>query len=510
MADTVPASRNFDLGFVTDIPRDQLPRGASYRMRDYVPQLGAPARKRGGTLHASADLNALSPAIYLSGLSWAPFQRDPHLVALSEAGNLYQVKSFSSTSGSFVAATGLSALTHKPIYHRDRLIVLQALNAAAANPKKYYDSGGQVYAVADLGGSPPQARIGFSWGEYLVLGNGYVGGILFPKRLWFSGISNPEAWAPGSSFHDVNVEDELVAAVPLRNIIVVWGYSDTWMITGDSPPTGGNLANRLLFQGNGCMDGRTVALYREYVIWANNEGVWKSDGATLTDLTDQGGISTYWRSLVSTFNFSTGWSAKGGVFAGNYIITVHNSIGVHLTTLVCDIDRQVWTEFRNIEASMFAERTSGPGTAAADGHEELFFAHRGIPRVQSMSSCWTPSSSNASDADGMAVLPEIETEFFTLGTQGQKRIRRAYLTYDMRSAGASPRFDVSMVTSPLGEVYGSALTPTLPFTTKIDRKAVEVRRRALGVAIKIVQVGASADTSLYGIEYEGHPIEGSS
>lgn len=502
MASPQLVGRNFDQGFMSDVPRDQLPRGAVYRMRDYVPQLEAPARKRGGTTASSADLNALSAATSLSGVAWAPFPDDPHLIAVSDAGKVYSVKQFDSSGGAFVGATGLAALTHAPFWHTDRMILLQSLAAAAATPQKYI--GG---AVSPLGGTPPQARVGWSYGDYLALANAYVSATLYASRIYYSGVGNSESWNTGSGFWAVPVA-EIVGGLLLRNVQLVWSYDETWMVTGDTPPPGGNFENRLLFKGNGCMDGRTIATYREYAIWANNTGVWKTDGATLTDLTYRGGISNYWRSLVSSFNFEQGWSAAAGVYRGFYVITVANAAGQVVTTLLCDLDREVWFEFQNIDAAMFASRSSGPGTALAAGSEELFMAHRAAPRVDKLSSCWSPAASNASDADGQVVLPEIETGFYKLGSSGLKRIRRGYLSYDIRTAGASPYLQVSKIVSPDDTTY-DVTTPNLPATTMMKREAFNVREKAYGIALKIAQVGASADTRLYDIELEGHALEGS-
>lgn len=502
MAQTQLVGRNFDLGFITDSPRDQLPRGAVYRMRDYIPQLSAPARKRGGTKIASADLNALSAATSLSGVGWAPFPDDPHLIAVSEAGKVYQIKTFDNTGGSFVGASGLAALTHPPFWHKDMMILLQALGAAAASPQKYHKPAG--YAVAALGGTPPQARVGWSYGDYLALANGYVGGTLFANRIWYSDVGAPEGvWDTGTSFWDM--PEEIVGGMLLRNVQIVWGYSQTWMLTGDTPPPGGNFERRDLFKGNGCMDARSIAAYREYAIWANNTGVWKTDGATLTDLTYRGGISNYWREKVSGFNFKQGWSAAAGVYRGFYFITVTNAAGAHVTTLVCDLDREVWFEFTNFHVTMYASRSSGPGTSLAAGSEELFVANHHSPRVDSVAACWEPSSTNSNDADGTAVLPQVETGFYKLNSSGLKRIRRGYLSYDIRTAGASPYLQVASIVSPEDETYDN-LTPTLKTTTKIERRPFDVRRKAPGVALLISQVGASADTRLYDIELEGHAL----
>ena len=192
---------------------------------------------------------------------------------------------------------------------------------------------------------------------------------------------------------------------------------------------------------------------------------------------------------------------------GYYIITIYNGSTL-VTTLLCDLERKVWFEFKNITAKMYAERTSGPGTASADGHEELFVASRAAPRVLMMSSCWNPALANASDADGAAVLPGVETPFYKLGSPGLKRIRRAYVSYDVRAAGNAPYLQVSQITSPEDTAYVNA-SPTLTTTTKVRKGQVEIRRKAIGVALNIEQVGASADTRLYDIELEAHDLEAS-
>lgn len=506
MADTVSLG-NFDLGFQSDLSRDQLPRGVVFRMRDWIPQLGSPLRKRGGYGFASLDLNSLSAATRLAGVGWAPFAGDPHLLALSETGKVYQVKAYGGTGGTYLGTTHGQAVTHRPFWHRDRMIVLPALEQAAASPYKVYTSSPGVYAIAVLGGSPPQARVGFSWGDYLVLLNGYVTGTLYNYRMWFSGVGNPESWVlTGSSASYFDVDDEAVAGMALRNVILIWGYDRTWMIQGDTPPPGGNLSKKT-FLRYGTMDGRSVVNYREYALWANNSGVYRTDGATLTDLTKAGGISAYWRSLVKNFNFKTGWSASAGVLYGHYIVTILDTTGALVTTLACDIDRGVWFEFTNIKAAMYAERVSGPGTATEDGHEELFFAHRTTPRVGTMSGLWEPVAGNASDADGTAVLPRLETGFYNLGGDALKRLRWLFVSYDLRTTGASPILRVSQVLSPEDTTY-DAMTPTLAATSKLERKPVNIRRKALGIAFLITQENVSSDTRLYDLEIAGHELEG--
>ncbi len=505
---TILAGKNFDLGFQSDIARDLLGRGAAFRLYDYIPENEASVRKRGGYTWATQDLNGLGGASNMVAVAWAPFSGDPHLIEIADTGRLYRSTKFDGATGdSLISATGLTP-TFRPFWHRDRVLFLAGLNQAAASPQKYYDTGSLVYGTAAVGGSPPQARVGWSFGDYVALANGYVGGTLFPNRIWYSGVGNSDSWATGTSFFDVVEIEEIVAGTVLSNVQVVWGYSQCFLLLGDTPPAPGNLTKRFRFS-QGCMDGRTLAKYREYAIWANETGIWKTDGSTLTDLTARCGISIFWRKLVDQFAAKQGWSACGGVIHGSYFITVTNSSGTNLGTVVIDVERESATVFTNVKATMYAEKSAGPGTSVADGHEELFFAHSSLPRAGQVSRLWFPSAANSADADGVDVLPKLETPYYNMGTTAEKRIKQMLIGYDLRApGGGSPYLQVETIMSPEATSY-RARTPTLPATTKKTRRSVDVREKSVGVGLRIVQVGASTDTRLYEIELAGYPHEAS-
>lgn len=502
------AGRNFDKGYVSDKPRDQLGPNQAFRMLDWIPDLDAALRKRGGWSFSTTDLNNVSAASKVSALAWAPFSGDPHLVIVASNGKVYFDKTFNGLGGSFVGSTGFTSPTHEPVFHLDLngLVILQGLGQTATAPQKYYSTGPTSYALAALGGGPPMASVGASWGDYLLLANGYVGTTRFPNRMWISGVGTPEVWSTGTAIEDFPAE--ILKIVPLWNTIMVFGYQDVWVITGDTPPPGGNWSQKTVFKGNGVMDGRTCAPYQNFVIWANDTGVYKSDGFSFSDLTLRGGIKQRWQELVGSFNPSTGWSAAAGVYRGHYIIVVYDNNGNFVTAQVCDIDTETWFEFTNFPAFMFAQRFSGPGTANAVGSEELFFGHRSLARVGKVSSCWTPSATYASDGDGLDVLPAIETPFYKLSQAAKKQIRRAYFTYDIRSAGGAPYLQASAVMSPEEGAAYTALPGTLPTTTAISRQRLEIRERGYGVGLKLQQVGASADTRLSDIELDLTLLEG--
>jgi hypothetical protein len=511
MASTTLASQNFNLGMRQDEPREQLPRGAAYRLTDYIPRDGAVLRKRGGWGMATRDLNALAASARLAALAWAPFS-SPHLIMVSDTHQLFSTvgTAVDSAAGSLVGDV-LVTPTYPPFWHRDRMILLQGIGAPQADPMKYYDAGAGAYTLGAVGGTPPRARVGWSWGDYLILANGYDPSSAYAlrnNRLWVSGVGNPDSWNTTASGGIFDMPDEVVGGVSMRNFQVVFGYSRVWAIAGDTPPPGSNWSRRDLFSV-GCMDGRSIATYGDYFIWANNSGIYRSDGATTpTDVTAACGLSLFWRSLVSSFNFGTGWKAVAGVLYGCYVISITNAAGANVATLVFDLEKDVAFTLGNVYAGMFAQRYPGPGTSLEAGTEELFAAWNSGPRAFRLSQLWTPTSLNALDGDGTPVLPSLETPFYLVGSTDRKTVRRVYLGYDLRTAGGTPTLATGYVTSPESTSYTEIATSAFPATTSFQRKRRNVNKSAVnGIAFRFRQTAASADTRIEEIELEGHAWE---
>ena len=506
--DVVLAGRNFDLGYKSDISRDQLPPGVAWRMFDYIPQQGQPLRRRGGWQFSSTDLNVLSACTRIAGVAWAPFQDDPHLVIVADNGKVYQDNLINGVGGTYVGNTGFSPLTQRPFWARDLsgLVIMQALGSGVSGalpPQKYISGGAGTYVVSPLGGSPPLASVGAPYGDWVLLANGYISGQRYANRIWASGVGLPETWTNTQNFFDM--PEEVIRIMPLRAMVLVFGYRQIWMLTGDTPPPGGNWTKYDLY-ATGTMDGRSVVNWNDQVIFANNSGVFMTDGSSLIDLTDQGGISQRWQRMILNFNFSTGWSAVAGIFRGNYVIVVHDNNGVFVTCQVCDLDKRIWYEFTNVPAVMFAERQSGPGTALADGHEELFFAHRTLPRASMLAGCWTPPQA-ASDGDGTAILPVIELPFYKLQSPGPKQIRNVWITHDLRApSGGAPTLSIDAIMTPQVPTPAYFNLGALKATTQERRYPIWIRRRGIGVGLRITQVGASSDTALAEIEFESRPL----
>jgi hypothetical protein len=80
-----------------------------------------------------------------------------------------------------------------------------------------------------------------------------------------------------------------------------------------------------------------------------------------------------------------------------------------------------------------------------------------------------------------------------------------YVTYDVRTAGATPYFSVEKLTDPAG-AYATC-DETLPMTTERTRTSIDVAEKSQGVGFRFTQMAPSADTRFHQIDIEAHGME---
>lgn len=521
MGEIITLENSFALGFQTDPPIDKMPRGAARKFVNFLPPgSGAEARKRGGWAYAS-----VATSLAQRSIAWAPFDDDSHLVMLGYTSganprplDVWGIHApFDATSGVYVSTimtpTGGSLpqeQRHPPFWHQagQALIILGTSRVDMfQSPVKYFHTGG-IYTTALVGGTPPLASVGASWGDYLILANGKVGLLRYSNRMWFSDVGNYEGlWDTGTSYLDL--PEEIIAVVPKGNLIFVFGRSGVHMITGDTPPPGGNMSVRKFAFAQGCSDPGSVVTYKDYVIWANANGVWKSDGSQPVDLAAQGGISSVWSYLGGAMR--TYRKIVAGTYRSFLFITLMDSADnanfSEVATFIYDLEKQVWVEWTNIGTHGYAKAPS-----SGSSPEELFTASV-WGHVGKLSGCWLPDSTNKSDAGG---LTDVRTQLITgaerLGDQSFKRIRRVFVSYsfDGPSVTADVEVNASLSTfsasaSPGAMGYSSiplgALTPSAA-PGEPTRAALFLNRKAKSVQLEVLSEGNAADFRLYALEAE--------
>lgn len=511
-------AENFSRGYLSDIPRDQLPAGAAYRMKDYLPGVsGERLISRGAWLNVGPDLSTITGGISsIAAVAWAPFLGDEHLVAIADNGatfydrNLDGVTAFAVSSGTAPAnvtcppfwAKDLNGTGSPPTGDSSGGLIIPATYALTASVQSYVMAGHilgspPTYKVQPLT-SAVTACVGCSWEDYCLLANGAISGTKYRNRIWVSAVGDPTTFTVGTDFWDSSLPI-IMGLVPVRSGILVFGFSDTNIITGDTPPAGGNWDEQLVFGGVGCMDTRTIAKYGDDVIFANSTGVYITDGVTLTDLTLKCGVKQRWATLLVNANFKylDGVSvnkAAGAVFENYYIIAVQNSAGSLVTCHVFDLARDVAFEFTNIPAQMFAHFVSGEGTSVGSmtSFEKLFFVSASSKHVLDLRTAF--GGGGAVDANGTTISPQVETAFFKPGGPGKKVYRSARVTYD----GGPVTAEYTLTPD------GSYTTAgTLASLSGEDRERVDIRDRGRGIGLRLT----GADT-ISEIELDLSALEG--
>lgn len=467
MADLQPLQSSFTYGMKRDQARHQIREGSAWNMVNVIPDLGAPARKRGGWTYYGDALGGSSS--YVEGALKAPFVSGSKLVIIDEDGRL------KTTTGSTITDVGTAVTTKQnPIFHRDLAIILDRTGMTI--PKRYDGS-----AISALSATAPTAKLGNVHKDYTVLANTPSQ----PQRLFFSPPGNPTDVWDVNSYWDASFP--VTGLASLRTAQMVFSAERVERLRGSIPPTTTGLDTDFQLEPHldeGCQDARSIALYGEDMYFANKTGVWQSDGAVADNIVRRGGIEQYWVSMMSAYDSAT-WTVSAGIFRGHYIVAVMNG-STFIDCLACDVQRYVWYRLGNMTFSTIHH--------AED--DELYLGLRDEARMATISSLWTPSSSVKNDADGTAVLPTIETRFFR-GDPGFKRWSDLYVGYDVRDAAAdAPRLEVSTITSPEATSY-TALSETLPATSQYTWARVPLNVQAHGVGFKIMQANASADTYLY-------------
>ena len=478
-------------GFFRDRGRGDLPRGFAWNVQDWIPNLGGPLRKRGGWAYATNDISAVSTsATYVAAVSFNKFTAATKICNVSDNGKLA-----TSVPGSLaVTAVGTVVANipplQSPVQHR-QLLIFPSGDGSTANSVRSYDG---VSTLANVSAGH-LGQFACVYRDRTVLANSDAN----PTRVMFSNAGDPTTWT-STSFFDTTYP--VTAITPLRTAILVFSQGFCERLRGTTPPPGTDMSLEPVFE-HGCLDARSVATYGDNVIFANAEGVFLTDGAAAVDLTAKGGIGTYWRNL--TLSFTSSWTMAAGIFNGNYIISIMDG-ATFKDCLVCDLNTRTWTRHTNLKASCFAH--------AVSTNEELYWASRAAPRVNSVSSLWQPASAYKNDGDGTAVTPVLETAFVqgnVLSGRGSTRSSRistfksVFGEYELTDAATdNPTLALSYITSPTITSYTSLTdaTSALIETTVKTKFRRFVGKKSDGLAWKVAQSNASADTILYALESE--------
>lgn len=498
MAKPVLLQDSWHLGFKRDAGRDRLPKGAVWNILDFLPDLEAGLRKRGGWSYEGPLLTTLdASAGNLVRVFVAPFRGGTQVLAVDDRANpeLFDVTNSVDRGSVYGAAAG--APPPCVFYNEHVLIPSHDIDSSPVNPRKYNSAG----TLSDLAGAPGT--------RFFAIYKNRVAAAAAdtdaPNRVYFSAAGQAESWDTTNRWLDTSGPPNGLAS--LRNSLIVFHQDSVERIRGDIPPgsAAANMVLEPLFDNVGLCGADALAVDGDHVVWADDAGVYMTDGASLSNLTEQGGIEKFWQDQVVVAD--SGATIAVGIWRGYVFISMLTSAKVFVDFLVCKLSTRAWFRFTNISAKNFATHTGGTKTEG----DEFYFSNQSTKRVGDLSTVFTPAVGNKADANGDEPVPTIETPFYEPGGAGKKRWKYVYLTYDVREgASDDPSLGMSYTTSPETISY-TALPGATPFTetTKQERKRQRFGLATRGAAFSIAQASQSADTRVYRLEADVHPLEGS-
>lgn len=473
---------DWSAGIVRDAPRSSIPDGGFYDAGDFLFHKPGIAEKRGGTVNAGP---ALSGASYAWAVGYAPFPAGAQLVGVGSDGHLYKVTDAATTDVGTLGSAFLTLDTPKFRVGGSKNLLVICANDGTTAPKTWNGT-----TAATLGGSPPAGKFATVYKTRLALANTSAN----PDRIFFSDVPDIEsAWDTTNSW--VDTDYPVTGLASLQNALIVFSSGRSQRITGSTPPPGSDF-DRAPIGDVGCTDARSIVIYEGRVIFANQRGVYWTDGINYKSLTRDAGVETLWRSY---FTPSIGPNHISAGLLGSFLfVTIRNTSDALVATLMCNLARNTWWPITNINSMMFASSVAT--------QDECYYADKNTPRLVKLSALLNPAVGNKNDADGTAVEPMLETRILG-GGPTLKHFGHGHLSYDMRDGDVdNPVLAVSAAPGVEATTFVTSAGSPFPETTDETRVRFTVGKVSQGVTLRFEQTGASSKTEIYAAELEAEQL----
>jgi len=510
--------------FARDYPRDQMPPGFLWDTVDFVPAVvDAPLTGRGRWFWGSADMDGATQSGILM-----PFRSGDQLLAATPT-SLYQINE---TDYSVTSRGSTWTSLQNPVKYLDAAINFDA--ARTRPPQLWRDA-----SMPPADSSHKAATVGCAYKAMLVSAGA-------PGEEHIVRFSVPNSDLTQAASFDVNSflasTTPVTALASMRSMILVFHKGSVERIRGSIPPFGdvdkGDMFVESFLDNAGTKHPRSIAYYNDNIVFADEHGVHLTDGAVVRNLTSLGGIQSYWRTV-----YPSAESICASTYVNYYIVTLRHApptmalsnefassspappplpaitqrglrsllppdLGTitpppplaapdYNTTLVCDLDRRQWFRLSNINAQTL---WSGGGTA---GPERIWAGLSGYTKIARLGPMFYPDVTLSQiDGNDVVVRPHIETPWYRLGLEGRKRVRFAYLSYDVRAIVASTVAPMRLGYMVSPEATSYINSGFFPVTTGYDRRRVPVHQFPYGVGFYVDTTDPTSSVRIYDIALE--------
>jgi len=371
---------------------------------------------------------------------------------------------------------------------------------------------GATVALASLPGSATKARVALAYKDRLVLGGdpGNAADVYF-SPLEIDG-GPPAAWDPTSK---IGTTAEVTGLAGMPGQILVFHPSMVERIHGSIPP-GVDLDSDMyvdtLTDQVGCVMPQTIVPWRENIIFADERGVFITEGATVRNLIEQGSMGDFWR--LAYGHKVSGASVSCGIFLDYLCVSIITLGQEYPITMVCDLNSRTWMRFSNFAGTCYIP-SEGPTEEQYVGN---YFTHK-LMRVAPMFTDELVSISPAPDyidGNGTPVKGRIITGFNRLSKEeGYSRLRNVRLSYSHHSYVtplATQGIQILYRTTPPtpeeldlndpSTITGWTSAGYIPDALPYSRKKLPIGKNGFGVMIRIEATSSSRTSRIYscGIE----------
>lgn len=285
MSKITPLQNTWAMGIKRDIPRSNLPQGASWDSVNLVPdKLNAPLRMRGSLEYFTRFGSGTASTATVCGV-YAPFAGSSNSLIFDPVGTMALYGDYSVIAGSAAVA----GLVSEAVFYDDKVIIAYANGTSSA--KAITGSSASLGAVALT--AAPAGRFITVFKDVIWLG----GASATPDRIYFSDPGDVTSWDLVDGWLDVS--EPITGLASMKNVVFVFCLDRAVRIRGSIPPPGGDLATDDPLFNEGCTDHRSICYYEDRVIWANAKGIYLSDGSAIQDVTDQCEMKTWWSAVMA-------------------------------------------------------------------------------------------------------------------------------------------------------------------------------------------------------------------
>lgn len=306
--------QSYSRGIVRDTPRADIPAGGVYDAADYFLDQPGRAYGRGGFAFQSSVIGTNTNKA-VTALGEIPISASAPTVVALVNGHLWNVTA--GGGGTDMGSCSLQPICNLPLVQTNgsQLLVFPASDGTTA-PKKIFDSSGAT--LANLAGSPPAGKIACVHLSYLLLANTSAN----PNRVFFSPIPNVEStWDTTDAY--IDFDEPIAGLASVGGVLLVWSVARLWRVLGTIPPgtTGENMQVQPV-ASIGCQDARSIIVSGNVAYFASSEGIYQTNGAGVTSLTDKPdgtGIASWWRDTFAA-NFNSHTVIASGIFRNKWLL----------------------------------------------------------------------------------------------------------------------------------------------------------------------------------------------